>query len=161
MKAKIAAILKIAKYIAIIAILVGGFTFVARNEKLKSVLTSFNNERDAYRTHHRPVEGWYYSVEATSPSEDGKVFIIGRNMQPRMNTTKSGEVSISLEPNDRLREIEVPVKTSRLKSVGVYFTVKTVDGEPILIYFPSEREVITHMLHASDTTTSSSSLVRK
>lgn len=138
-------------YLTIIATLVGGFVLLGRNEKLKSAVTSFNAERDSYRSHHRPQDGWYYSIESVSTEPvSKKVFIIGRNMQPTMSTSKDGAVTVSLQPNGQLREIEVPSKTAGLKSVGAYFTVKTVDGTPTLIYFPNEQEVIKHMIQSRD-----------
>lgn len=146
----IAKIGRIFGYLLVIAILVGGFTFVSRNEKLKSVAASFNAERDSYRSHHRPQDGWYYSVESISTEPiSKKTFIIGRNMQPKFNTSKDG-VLVSLEPNGRLYEVEVPMKTAGIKSIKAFFTVKTVDGKPTLIYFPSEQEVIKSMIQARD-----------
>ena len=142
-------------YVIVIGILIGAGILASNSEKVKSFVISLNAECDSYRNHHKSVDGWYYSVESiSSEPTTGKTFIIGRNMQPKVSTSKDGVVSISLEPNDRLREIEVPKKTAGLKSVGAYFTVKTVDGTPTLIYFPSDREVITHMLNARGSDTS-------
>lgn len=138
--------------LVVIAGIVGVIALVGRNEKLKSSINSFNAERDAYRSHHKPVEGWYYSVESVSTEPvSKKTFIIGRNMQPLLKKLEDGTVSISLEPNGRLYEVEVPVRTAGLKSVGAYFTVKTVDRKRTLIYFPNEQEVIKSMIHARDT----------
>lgn len=128
---------------------VGFFGISATNKGMKCV-DYFNGDLATYQSHHKPVTNWYYSVETSSVDGD-KTFIIGRNIQPVMKTVKNAEVSISLEPNDKLREIEVPAKKVGLKAGALFFTVKTVDGVPTLIYFPNEREVIKSMIHAHDT----------
>lgn len=140
--------------VVIIAALVGGAIYTGRTQKIKDLVCSFTAERDAYRAHHKPTAGWYYSVEAISTEPtSGKTFIIGRNMQPKMSTARDGSVSISLEPNGKLEEVEVPNKTAGLKTSGIYFTVSNVNGIPTLIYFPSDREVVVHMLRTCENKT--------
>ena len=141
---------RIATYMLTIAVLVGGMAFFARNEKLRKVAVSFNAERDAYRSHHQPTPNWYYSVVSVT-TEGDKTFIIGRNMQSVVETTAKGVVTISLRENGKLREIEVPSKKVGLETGGPkFFTVKTVEGVPTLIYFVTEQSVIQSMIQARE-----------
>jgi hypothetical protein len=89
-------------------------------------------ESAAYRSHHKPNPGWYYSIDEIS-TENGKTFIIGTNVKPQVGGT--------VTKNGKLVEIEVPnKKVGALK--GAYCIVRTIDGVPTTVHFLDERTLV-------------------
>ncbi len=109
------------------------------------------NEMQTYRKHHRPVEGSYYEIVATSTT-DGKVFIIAQNVKMKITSNKAGDSIVETEKHGSIREVEVPAnKVGALN--GSYFTVRVVDGKLATIYFVSEHELLRHALNVNTSST--------